>query len=91
MSFKELVKLVLLSFRKKEEELSFKELVKKVGFGLAVVILDEKGCLTQDFLNNFSFDQWEEVYRQAISRSDLKQTALTNGRKFMTELHWEAI
>jgi hypothetical protein len=57
--------------------MNFQELEEKVGFGLAVVILNEKATLGGDFFDNLSFDQWVEVYNRAPLGSELEQTALT--------------
>ena len=56
--------------------MSFQKLERKVGFGLAVAIFNQKDDLSSDFFDNLSFDQWLEVYNRAPSGSELKQTAL---------------
>jgi len=58
--------------------MTFNELAKEVGFGLAVVICQDK--LPKDFFRNLDFEQWqatyEATYRVAGSGSPLGKLAI---------------
>ena len=61
--------------------MEFEKLVKKCGFGLAVVLHWPKLSKDKEFINKLNFDQWIQIYNVSFSDSELEHLALQKMRE----------
>ena len=61
--------------------MEFEKLVKKCGFGLAVVLHWPKLSKDKEFINKLNFDQWIQIYNVSFSDSKLNFLALEKIRE----------
>ena len=61
-------------------KMTFDKLKLKVGFGLAVVIYENK--LSAEFFKKLSFDQWLQVWKKAPADGEIQKTALEKMKGF---------